>query len=212
MAQFAIAEPIVIPRPPLVSEFKLGSGTPQALGFRLSYRPELDGLRGISILLVFVHHFYHPVLPGGFLGVDIFFVLSGFLITSLLLQEWDSKGSINLRDFYIRRALRLMPALLALVLVLGVFAAFFLSGDGALLTYQGIWLTLSYVSNWLYAFHYVSPNNPLGITWSLAIEEQFYLLWPVILRFVLRSGISRRDFFTRSHSAWPLSLSIEYYC
>ena len=179
MAQFAIAEPAI-------------TGPPQAPGFRLGYRPELDGLRGISILLVFVHHFYHRFLPGGFLGVDIFFVLSGFLITSLLLQEWDREGSISLRNFYIRRALRLMPALLTLVLVLGVFALIFLSGNGARKTYQGIWLALSYISNWLYAFDYASADNPLGITWSLAIEEQFYLLWPLILRFVLRSGISRR--------------------
>jgi len=180
MAQFAIAEPAIT------------AGPSQAPGFRLGYRPELDGLRGISILLVFVHHFYHRFLPGGFLGVDIFFVLSGFLITSLLLQEWDRKCSISLRNFYIRRALRLMPALLALVLVLGVFAFIFLSGNSAGKTYQGIWLALSYVSNWLYAFDYASAENPLGITWSLAIEEQFYLLWPLILRLVLRSGISRR--------------------
>lgn len=153
---------------------------------QLGYRPELDGLRGISILLVFVHHIYAPLLPGGFLGVDIFFVLSGFLITSLLLQEWHRSGSISIKNFYIRRALRLLPAITLLSVALAVFALF-LNDQLAGKTYHGIWLALSYVSNWLYAFRLDSADNPLGVTWSLAIEEQFYLFWPLVLRFALRS-------------------------
>lgn len=158
----------------------------------LQYRPELDGLRGISILLVYVHHLYHPLLPGGFFGVDIFFVLSGFLITSLLLQERNRKGSISLKNFYIRRALRLMPALLLVVLTTGGYALVVLSGKKAIQAYQGIWLTLSYVSNWFYALGRFSAGNPLGITWSLAIEEQFYLTWPVMLYLGLRLKLRRR--------------------
>jgi peptidoglycan/LPS O-acetylase OafA/YrhL len=96
------------------------------LALRLGYRPELDGVRGISILLVYFHHLYHPMMPGGFLGVDIFFVLSGFLITSLLMEEWSRDGSISLKDFYIRRVLRLMPALFLLILIIGGFALIFL--------------------------------------------------------------------------------------
>jgi len=159
---------------------------------RLGYRPELDGLRGISILVVYIHHLYPPLMPAGFLGVDIFFVLSGFLITSLLVEEWNLKGSIGLKDFYIRRILRLMPALFTLILVVGGFALFFLNKREAIETYQGIWLTLSYVSNWLYAFGYFSASNPLGITWSLAIEEQFYLTWPLLLSLALRFKLGRR--------------------
>jgi len=159
---------------------------------RLGYRPELDGLRGISILLVYIHHLYHPLMPGGFFGVDIFFVLSGFLITSLLVQEWEREGSISLKDFYIRRALRLMPALLLLILITGSYALIFLDKKRIIETCQGIWLTLSYVSNWLYAFGYFSANNPLGITWSLAIEEQFYLTWPLLLILVLRFKLGQR--------------------
>lgn len=159
---------------------------------RLGYLAELDGLRGISILLVYLHHLYYPLMPGGFLGVDIFFVLSGFLITSLLVEEWSRKGSISLKDFYIRRALRLMPALLFLILIIGGLALAFPSSRRAIETYQGIWLTLSYASNWLYAFGYYSANNPLGITWSLAIEEQFYLTWPLLLSFVFRFKLGRR--------------------
>jgi peptidoglycan/LPS O-acetylase OafA/YrhL len=161
-------------------------------GSKLGYRPELDGLRGISILLVYIHHLYHPLMPAGFLGVDIFFVLSGFLITSLLVEEWNRKGSISLKDFYIRRALRLMPAVFLLILITGALALVALDKSTASETYQGIWLTLSYVSNWLYAFGYFSVGNPLGITWSLAIEEQFYLTWPLLLSLTLRFKLRRR--------------------
>ena len=164
-------------------------------GSKLGYRPELDGLRGISILLVYIHHLYHPLMPGGFLGVDIFFVLSGFLITSLLVEEWNREGSISLKDFYIRRVLRLMPAVFTLILVIGGFALIFLDKKRAIETYQGIWLTLSYASNWLYAFNYFSANNPLGVTWSLAIEEQFYLTWPLLLILALKFKLQRRWVF-----------------
>jgi len=159
---------------------------------RLGYRPELDGVRGISILLVYIHHLYYPMIPGGFLGVDIFFVLSGFLITSLLVEEWSRDGSISLKDFYIRRVLRLIPALFLVILIIGGFALTFLDKRRAIETYQGIGLTLSYVSNWLYAFNNFSANNPLGQTWSLAIEEQFYLTWPLLLSLALRFKLRRR--------------------
>jgi peptidoglycan/LPS O-acetylase OafA/YrhL len=158
---------------------------------KLGYRPELDGLRGISILLVYLHHFYSPLMPGGFFGVDVFFVLSGFLITSLLVEEWEREGSISLKDFYIRRVLRLMPAVFTLILVLIGFALIFLDKKRIVEAYQGIWLTLSYASNWLYAFDYFSADNPLGITWSLAIEEQFYLTWPLLLSLALKLKLGR---------------------
>ena len=117
---------------------KVGMSQPTTVKYRFTYIPELDGLRGISILLVFIHHVYFTVLPGGFLGVDIFFVLSGFLITSLLLREWDQFGSLNLKLVYIRRALRLMPALITLVLILSAYAFIFLDHWTSAKTYQGI--------------------------------------------------------------------------
>lgn len=160
-------------------------------GFHLGYRPELDGLRGISILLVFIHHFYHPLMPGGFFGVDIFFVLSGFLITSLLLEEWDRFGSISLKNFYIRRGFRLMPAVFLLIFLLGIYAIFVLNKAAEDKAFQGIWLTLSYTSNWFYAFGTASADNPLGVTWSLAIEEQFYFFFPLLLVAALRSRVKR---------------------
>lgn len=154
--------------------------------FKLGYRPELDGLRGISILFVLFLHLTPELMPGGYLGVDIFFVLSGFLITSLLLQEWARQGSISLKDFYFRRALRLGPALVAYLLLLGVYAFFFLKREYAAEIYTGILLTLSYVSNWVLALKPDYPIGILAITWSLAVEEQFYLLWPLILLILLK--------------------------
>jgi peptidoglycan/LPS O-acetylase OafA/YrhL len=93
--------------------------------FKLGHRPELDGLRGLSILLVLLLHLGFSFFRGGFLGVDIFFVLSGFLITSLLVQESIVKGSISLKNFYVRRALRLMPEVVTFMLATGVYALIF---------------------------------------------------------------------------------------
>ena len=163
----------------------------KAPAFKLSYRPELDGLRGISILLVLGLHFTPNLIPGGFLGVDIFFVLSGFLITSLLLQEWSQRNSISLKDFYIRRILRLGPGLAVYLLLLGTYALVFLKKENAKEIYFGILLTLSYVSNWVIALKPDFPTGILAITWSLAVEEQFYLVWPLILSLLLTLRLNR---------------------
>ncbi|HYY43243.1 MAG TPA: acyltransferase, partial [Pyrinomonadaceae bacterium] len=160
----------------------------------LGHRPELDGLRGISILLILYYHFkLSQQLPGGFLGVDIFFVLSGFLITSLLVEEWTGTGRISLRQFYARRALRLLPALGVLLGAMCAIAALFLSRQRAVDVYIASLLTLFYVTNWAAALQLVRSLGPLGITWSLAIEEQFYLLWPPLLAVMLRLGWTRRS-------------------
>jgi peptidoglycan/LPS O-acetylase OafA/YrhL len=144
--------------------------------------PALDGLRGVAILLVLTYHCYtHP--SGGFYGVDLFFVLSGFLITSLLLAEYDRTGRVNLRAFYVRRARRLIPALLAFLTVISValFAANQLrelEGDLA--------AALLYATNIVRAAG-TSKSLPLiGHLWSLAQEEQFYFVWPAALLLVLR--------------------------
>jgi len=159
-------------------------------GFRLGKISALDGLRGISILLVIGHHARLSFSRGGFLGVDLFFVLSGFLITALLLQEWDRTGSISLKRFYIRRGLRLLPALITLLAALSLYAAVFLRGEAASGIYKASLITLAYQSNWAEAFGLTS----LGVlyhTWSLSIEEQFYLLWPLSLILMLRLNMKR---------------------
>jgi peptidoglycan/LPS O-acetylase OafA/YrhL len=160
--------------------------------FHLGYRAELDGLRGVSILLVLGLHFVPRFVPGGFLGVEVFFVLSGFLITCLLLQEWERTAAISLKDFYVRRVLRLGPALIAYLLTLGLFAAFFLKPENASEVYVGIGLTLAYASNWVLALKPAFPVGILAITWSLSVEEQFYFLWPIALVLLLKRTVSRR--------------------
>jgi peptidoglycan/LPS O-acetylase OafA/YrhL len=150
---------------------------------RLGYQPALDGIRGLAIAAVCGIHFFG--LGGGFLGVDIFFVLSGFLITTLLLDEHDRNGAIDLVRFYRRRIRRLLPGL-ALLLVVAVPLAGFAAGGGKAAEFFALGL---YSMNFARAFF--GSNNVLsGHLWSLAQEEQFYLLWPALLIVLLR----RRSF------------------
>jgi peptidoglycan/LPS O-acetylase OafA/YrhL len=140
----------------------------------LGYLPALDGLRGVAILCVVLYHV--RLLKNGFLGVDIFFVLSGFLITLLLIQE-GSAGRINLRWFYWRRALRLMPALVVYVAICGIVAVFYL--PWATVTKQML-AALTYTTN-IVRLSGGTGSTYFGHTWSLSIEEQFYLLWPPLV-------------------------------
>ena len=139
----------------------------------MRYEPSLDGLRAFSILSVVIYHVSEDSLPGGWSGVDTFFVLSGYLITRLLAAELVVHGGINFRQFYIRRALRLGPALVCLLAFAVLLVLFF--RDVNLLRAAG--LSLVYMMNWNRAFGWFEPTL-LGHTWSLSMEEQFYLLWP----------------------------------
>ena len=148
----------------------------------------LDGLRAVAIAAVLANH----VIPtrgggGGWLGVDVFFVLSGYLITTILMSEWDRTGAIGLRRFYIRRALRLYPALITLVLAGAIFAPL-LGNNG---TARGYLLTslvtLAYLTD-LAVAAFANSFGGLGHTWSLAVEEHFYLAWPLLLVFALKRG------------------------
>jgi peptidoglycan/LPS O-acetylase OafA/YrhL len=163
----------------------------------LGYEPALDGVRAVAVLAVVGYHAdYFP--RDGPLGVEIFFVLSGFLITTLLLQEWHENGSIALRLFFARRALRLFPAL-AVMLVVFVASSIVLSLSGHLSrphfhqNMKSVALGFFYVSNIARAWLSPDPMVPaLGHLWSLATEEQFYLLWPIVLVILLRSGARER--------------------
>ena len=160
----------------------------------LGYRRGLDGLRGVAILAVLGLHTRHatgwPLLPGGGLGVDVFFVLSGFLITSLLLEEHAGSGSVSLKRFYIRRALRLFPALVLLLAALALGASAMLAPEEAAHTLRAIPIAFLYLSDLAIAFGPVDLGA-LTHTWSLAVEEQFYLLWPPLLCAALRAGLPR---------------------
>lgn len=153
------------------------------------YVPALDGLRGVAILSVMVFHGAIPHLRGGFIGVDIFFVLSGFLITSLLLKEQASVGRINLKNFYVKRALRLLPALFLLLGVFLVISSFLLEGSLLRAKFIEALVIIFYAANWARAFDWHSPET-MGHAWSLSSEEQFYILWPALLILSLK--------FTRS--------------
>jgi peptidoglycan/LPS O-acetylase OafA/YrhL len=160
--------------------------------FKLGYRPALDGLRGLAVLAVLTAHSGLLKSGAASVGVDVFFVLSGFLITSLLIGEWDGSGRISLKDFYARRALRLLPALVVFLVV--VTAGFWLiaPGETALANAGDALVALLYSTNWARAFGLRRPDL-LGHTWTLSIEEQFYLLWPLLLIWLLRRTGSRRS-------------------
>src|SRR4051812_6861433 len=165
------------------------AATPKHDHPRIAHRPALDGLRGLAVAGVLLYHGGH--LSGGFLGVDLFFVLSGYLITALLLVEARDRKHINLGQFWLRRARRLLPAIFAVLLAIAIYSRLVadptqwtvIRGDGL--------ATLFYVANWHTIFGGmaygadVAARSPLEHTWSLAIEEQFYVIWPLVVAGVL---------------------------
>jgi peptidoglycan/LPS O-acetylase OafA/YrhL len=168
---------------------------------RIAYLPALDGVRAFAVLAVMMYHGGLGITTGGFMGVDTFFTLSGFLITSLLVSEWRETWTIRLGSFWARRARRLLPALLMMLL----FVAFFASVIVPKGTYGALRLdalaTLLYVSNWHFIlvnsnyFNETASASPLIHTWSLAVEEQFYLIWPLVVLGILRLTKSLRVLF-----------------
>jgi peptidoglycan/LPS O-acetylase OafA/YrhL len=146
----------------------------------------LDGLRAIAVLGVIAYHLNLDFIPGGLLGVGIFFVLSGYLITDILLSQWREHGRIALGDFWLRRFRRLLPGMLTMTAV--VMLWLLCTDSSRLASLKGDILSgVTYISNWWYIFHHVSyfesfgPPSPFGHFWSLAVEEQFYLIWPLLL-------------------------------
>jgi peptidoglycan/LPS O-acetylase OafA/YrhL len=158
--------------------------------FQLGYRPALDGLRGVAILAVMATHAQLASGWAGEVGVDIFFVLSGFLITSLLIEEWDRFGSISLRRFYARRALRLLPALMVMLAVIVIWHCLTNRQVAPRTALDGL-IALFYSSNWMFALGFRQPVHVFAHTWTLSIEEQFYLWWPIALILLLRRCGSR---------------------
>jgi len=159
----------------------------------LGHRPPLDGIRGLAILGVLMLHSaiwgaMPAVLPGGNLGVTVFFVLSGYLITTLLLDEHDRSGRIDLRSFYLRRAARLLPGLLML---LPVYVLVFSRQQSAWQLVLLIGPVLLYLSSFVQAIW--GAMGPLSWTWSLSVEEHFYACWPPALRWFLNGRKDRRS-------------------
>jgi peptidoglycan/LPS O-acetylase OafA/YrhL/lysophospholipase L1-like esterase len=181
-------------------ETTIGEPDPDAprQGTNLSYIPALDGIRGVAIIVIMGFHGGVFLTSGGFYSLDMFFTLSGFLITSLLISEWQRTGTIRLGTFWARRARRLLPALLVMVTGVAVMAAILVPPDTYThLRSDGI-SALFYFANW----HFIAINSnyfvqtglasPLTHTWSLAVEEQFYLVWPLIVLGVFKVWRSTR--------------------
>lgn len=171
---------------------------------RFGYVPSLDGLRALAVLGVMMYH--GGALGGGFLTIDVFFVLSGFLITSLLVGEWHKRLTIRLGQFWARRARRLLPALLVMLLGVAVYAKVLATpGEFANLRLD-VLSTLFYVANWHFIvagsnyFNQTGTASPLAHMWSLSIEEQFYIVWPPVVLFMLHLGGKLRA----SRRLWPL--------
>jgi peptidoglycan/LPS O-acetylase OafA/YrhL len=167
----------------------------------LPHAPGLDGVRALAVLAVVVYHLGTTgdprALPGGYLGVDVFFVLSGYLITSLLMVEGWQTGRISIRRFYERRARRLLPALGALLLVVAGLGTFWLTDEAAKLRGE-LAAALTYLTNWWLIFqkssYFGGADRPSALThlWSLAVEEQFYLVWPLVMILLARLRVARK--------------------
>jgi peptidoglycan/LPS O-acetylase OafA/YrhL len=155
------------------------------------YRADIDGLRAIAVLCVLFFHTGLPFFGGGFVGVDIFFVISGFLITRLIRDEFVEKGSFDFKNFYVRRGRRLFPGLFFTMLLCTAFSIWLFSPQH-LARFGGelihALLSLSNVFFWRESGYFdpAADYKPLLHTWSLSIEEQFYLIWPLFLVFILK--------------------------
>lgn len=159
---------------------------------QLAHRPDIDGLRAVAVLPVILFHFGFTALPGGFVGVDVFFVISGYLITRLLVHDIDA-GSFSFARFYERRARRLFPALFVVVSATIALSPLLLSTTGTQDAWASAIATLTSLSNVFFYtvsgyFETDSLTKPLLHTWSLSVEEQFYMVWPLLVLALMRLG------------------------
>jgi len=160
----------------------------------MGYQPGLDGLRAISVVAVILYHAGFTWMHGGFLGVEVFFVVSGFLITSLLIEERERTGGVRLKQFWLRRARRLLPALFAVLIAVGAWIALFGTAQQQSDMHRDLLPGVFYFANWgqiVGGAQYFGNFSPLRHLWSLAVEEQWYLLWP--LAFVALTRSNRRN-------------------
>ena len=170
----------------------------QSPSVKLSYLPSLDGLRAVAVMAVLIYHSDIGWLPGGYLGVEVFFVISGYLITSLLLAERQGTGTVNLRGFWIRRARRLLPALYLLLFVVSAWWLVFLRPRGARdprRRPRRAHLRHELVADLLrpVVLRQAGRPSPFRHLWSLAVEEQFYLVWPLVFVAGMRLLKGRRN-------------------
>jgi peptidoglycan/LPS O-acetylase OafA/YrhL len=161
----------------------LADPTPRAApGAPMGYHPSLDGLRAVSVIAVILYHAGFGWAHGGFLGVEVFFVVSGYLITSLLIEEQVNSGRVGLKQFWLRRARRLLPALFSMLVAVGLWVAVFGTAQQQSDLHRDLLPGIFYVANWgqiVGGAQYFGNFSPLRHLWSLAVEEQWYALWPL---------------------------------
>ena len=171
---------------------------------KLSYRPEIDGLRALAVIAVILYHvevFYKDlkIFSGGFIGVDIFFVISGYLITSLIIKEINLENNFSLKNFYKRRIKRIIPALFAVITTSIIFAWIYLTPNSFLQYSNSIIASVFFFSNYFFYFQDLVYNaessllKPLLHTWSLAVEEQFYIFFPIFVIIIFK--FFKKNFF-----------------
>lgn len=162
-----------------------------APGFSLGYRRNLDGIRAIALVFVIGVHMHIPGMSGGYFGVDLFFILSGFLITAIFLEEWKETGRLAIGRFYLRRALRLLPVSTLVLVTSCVYASYTLPAPAVAELQKAALYASVYVMNWAWALGWVDITA-LSHTWSLSLEEQYYIVWPVLLLTILVLPVARR--------------------
>lgn len=160
---------------------------------RPKYHPDIDGLRALAVLSVVIYHAFPEWLKGGFVGVDIFFVISGYLISTIIFTNLE-KETFSFREFYIRRVKRLFPALLLVLVSSLLFSWFALFADEFEQLGKHVLAGTVFISNLVFwsengYFDNIAASKPLLHLWSLGIEEQFYIIWPLLIWFVWRSKI-----------------------
>ena len=164
---------------------------------KINYRPEIDGLRAISVLAVIFYHadfslFGHALFQGGFIGVDIFFVISGYLITSLILKEINHTNQFSFKNFYERRIRRILPVLLAIIIISSIVSYFILMPYSLIDYGKSILSVILFSSNiyfWITGSKYGAESEftkPMLHTWSLSIEEEFYILFPIFFIILIK--------------------------
>ncbi len=187
--------------PALLLSENLAEKSTRAQSRRHQFRPDIEGMRAVAVGLVILFHAYHEPFSGGFVGVDVFFVISGFLITSLLLREQTRTGRISIAGFYARRVRRILPAA-TLVVIVTLFAAYYWLGfiTGNSVATDAKW-TAIFAANIHFGlvqndyFGSQLPPSPLQHMWSLGVEEQFYLIWPgvfLVLLYLARGAHHRK--------------------
>ena len=163
---------------------------------RRAVRPEIQALRALAVGVVVLHHFWPVLAPAGYIGVDVFFVVSGYLITGMLVRELETTGRLSLSRFYGRRLRRILPSAVVVLAVTSVVTALAVPADEAARWFRQILASTLFVQNWLLAAETATdadaglPSTPVEHYWSLSVEEQFYLVWPIVL--LLATGLAAR--------------------